>query len=694
MERTIGIDLGTTFCAVASVDENGKPILLKNSQGEILTPSVICFEENNILIGAEAKEMQGFGEDNIVSFFKRSMGDPNYVHHFFGNDYSSKDLSGILLKKLKDDAENILGEKVNKVVITVPAYFNNLQREATIQAANNAGLEVLRIINEPTAAAIAYGVRQKENQTILVYDLGGGTFDITLLKIENNALKVIGTDGDHNLGGKDWDDRIISFVANKFNEEFGLDPLEDNETMNDLFIRAENAKKQLSSKTTSQITLTYEGNKGRYEMDKETFEELTKDLLDRTQMLTENLIQELDFSWENIDGVLLVGGSTKMPMVSNWIKNMSGKEPLKGINVDMAVAMGAAIQANLDANKNIILSIGGSVRKVEDVMSHSLGLVAENEDRSKYINSIIISKNNSIPSIESRPYQTRTRERDGNELEVYMVQGESERPLDCTIIGKYTFSGIEHTANSHAVIDVQYSYDQNGIIDISAIQRSNNKSLELTIEPVPDDISWMDSIPREETNGLNSSHLSILIAIDLSYSMEGEPLEEAKKAALGFLEKLDLSKTSIGLLVFADKVKLQQELTQNGKLLKKEIGEWKLGMVGVANADQPFTLANKIFSQREAPKYIIVLTDGVWSNRKIAIAEANNCKENDIEIIAIGFGGADKKFLKKIATSDENALLTNLENLVSSFSKIAQVLTESGNVSTHSNSSNKIQFFK
>ncbi len=682
METSIGIDLGTTFSAVASVDENGRAVVLKNAIGEPLTPSVVWFGKDEPLVGAEAKEMQEMGEDKVASFFKRNMGDPFFTLEFNGKDYSAKDISAIVLKKLKADAEKALGKPVSKAVITVPAYFNNFQREATIAAGKDAGMEVLRIINEPTAAAIAFGLNQKGNgQTLLVYDLGGGTFDVTLIEITTDEIKVIGTDGDHELGGKNWDDCIVNWVAQQFEDEFGSNPLSDNLSVNELLVRAESAKKQLSTRDTTRISITHAGEKGRYDLSVETFEELTKDLLERTQLLVERLLQDVQKTWQDVEGVLLVGGSTRMPMVSRWITRMAGKEPLRGINVDEAVALGAAIQANLDANGEQPFgkfTLGGS-RKIRDVMSHSLGLVAVNEDRSRYINSIIIPKNKPVPSKETHPYQLRTRPGNRNEFEAFMLQGENEkRPLDCQIIGKYVFSDIEHEANGHAVVDVAYAYDANGVIEVSATQRSKQKALPLRVEPVPEDMSWLDFPPKEEE--LVPAHLSLLIAIDLSGSMSGEPLRKSQDAAKNFIGQLDLANTSIGLLIFSDRVELSQALCQNAKAIHQGIESWRIGSVGGGNSAQPFTLAKQVLDEREDPRYLVVLTDGIWYNQPHAISEAEKCKQAGIEIIAIGFDGADLAFLKRIATSDQNAMFTNLGNLTASFSKIAQVLTESGGV--------------
>jgi len=381
-----------------------------------------------------------------------------------------------------------------------------------------------------------------------------------------------------------------------------------------------------------------------------------------------------------LDGVLLVGGSTKMPMVAKWVEQMSGKPAIKGVNVDEAVSMGAAIQAFMEVQpKQDILRIGGSVKKIDDIMSHSLGLIAENKDNTKYVNTIIIPKNKQVPSLEERPYQLRTGRKIDNELEVYMTQGESNIPLQCKIIGKYVFSGIEHVNKGLTIIDVEYKYDENGVINVAAKQRENGNHLNLRIEDVPHDLSWLDRPPEHKQI---IPHLSVMLAVDLSGSMSGNPLAEAQRAANGFLKKLDLTNTSVGLICFADRVKINQPLTQSAKELSRGVKAWSSIMsratVGYGNDTDPFRESLEALKNEDDPRFLIVLTDGVWSNQKLAIQRAAQCAEEGIEIIALGFGGADKKFLRAIATSDENALLTGLNGLAGSFSKIAQVLTETG----------------
>lgn len=684
MKQTIGIDLGTTFSAVAAIDKFGRPVTLPNSQGKVITPSVIYFGGGQPIVGDEAKEMQALGDERVASFFKRYMGERSYVLNFNGKDYGPVDLSAILLRKLKADAQTALSTEIRDAVITVPAYFNNLQREATMEAGRMAGLNVLRIINEPTAAAIAYGMdKASAQQTVVVYDLGGGTFDVTVVRISPKNIEVIATDGNHELGGKDWDDRIAAYVGQSFLTDYGVDPLDDLVSFNDILVRCEKAKKELSARDGTRVSISHKGQRGNYELSRATFETITKDLMERTKNLTEQVLKDSSLTWNSLSGVLLVGGSTRMPMVSDYLQQMSGKKPLSGINVDEAVALGASIQAHMDANgqngEQETFTLAGR-KSTTDVMSHSLGIVAENGDRSKYVNSIIIPKNKTVPCIESRPFNFYVSRNQENKLEVHMLQGEQESPSKCVVIGKYVFSDFTPVKTNPVIVDIEYSYDNNGIVTVVAKERETGKTLHMDVEPVPDDMSWLEKPPPEIKHVI--VHSTVIIAVDLSGSMSGQPLAEAQKAAKRFMDGIDLTHASIGLIVFADSTKVTQTPCQNAKDLNKDINRWTDYMsgsvVGCSNAAEPFTKALDLLHTKEDPRYLIVLTDGCWNDQPGAVARARKCHQEGVEVIAIGFGGADKNFLKDIATSDENALYTNLGDLVSSFSRIAQVLTDSG----------------
>lgn len=692
----VGIDLGTTFSAVARIDPNtGKPMVIKNSFGSATTPSVLCFErDGNILFGEDAKNMQSVGDTNAIAFFKRSMGKDMFSVDILGKTYNATDLSAILLQKLKEEAEQQIGEKIDAAVITVPAYFTHKERAATIEAGKRAGLEVIAIINEPTAAAFAYGLNdKKEEQTVLIYDLGGGTFDVTLAHINQNEISILGSDGDHELGGKDWDDCIARYLASEFLEKYGADLSDDPEMVASLLVTAENVKKQLTSKDMVSVPITYQDIRGTIDITEETFESISQFLIGTTKDVTERLIDSVGISWNQIDGVILVGGSTRMRMVHNYVYEMSGKPPLGGVNVDEAVALGAAIRANITDKGETVATLGGlfgrvksnglsiqGAKAVTDVTAHSLGMISISSDGEEYINSIIIKKNTKIPASNTRPFNLRTRAKD-NELEVYVLQGEYKRPLDNTIINKYVISKIERTSPPNSVIEVTYEYTANGVIEVSAVQKETGKKLPIKIEPVPEDMSWTDLSPKDNMTGGDMPSVDVMLAIDLSGSMSGEPTRKAMNAMDDFVKQMDGDYTRIGIIAFADTTKVILQPTDDFKAVHNTISRLESVDVGICNDAEPFTSAygvlNGGFMRKESDiKYIVVLTDGCWNNTSTAISAAKKCHKAGIEVMALGFGSADHAFLKKIASTDEFASITDLSDLGGSFSKIAQAIGE------------------
>ena len=689
----VGIDLGTTFSAVARIDPNtGKPCVIKNSFGSAITPSVLCFEpDGNILFGEDAKNMQSTGDTNAIAFFKRSMGKDFFSVEFFGKTYTATDLSAILLRKLKEEAEEQTGETIDSAVITVPAYFTHKERSATIEAGKRAGLEVIAIINEPTAAAFAYGLNEKDSeQTVLIYDLGGGTFDVTLAKINRNEISILGSDGDHELGGKDWDDCIARYLAGEFAEKYGVDISDDPEMVASLLVTAENVKKQLTSRDAVTVPITYGTIRGTVDITEEIFEEISQFLLGTTKDVTERLLESVCTDWSRIDGVILVGGSTRMRMIHNYVKGMCGKEPLGGVNVDEAVALGAAIRANITDKGESIPVLGGLLGRVKsndlriqgakavtDVTAHSLGMIAISADGERYVNSIIIKKNTKIPAGNTRPFNFRTRAKD-NELEVYVLQGEFPRPLDNTIINKYVITRIKKTTPAVSVIEVTYEYDSDGVIGVSAVQKETGKKLPVKIEPVPEDMSWTDGSPKDNQTGGGIPEIDVFLTVDLSGSMSGQPLNEAKKAMKKFVDEMDSDYVRIGVIPFANNVECELRPTDNYSSVKRVIDKLEIGeKYGYGNSAHPFDQAYSYLNKSKAEiKYIIVLTDGVWSYTDNAIAAAKKCHKAEIEVMALGFGTADYNFLKKIASTDEFASLTDLADLGGSFSKIAQTIGE------------------
>ncbi len=343
----LGIDLGTTFSAMGYVDPFGKPLILPNGEGQRTTASVIHFYDRDAcVVGEEAVKMVVVDAPNVVRFIKRHMGEEGYQLELFGRTYGPQELSSFILRKLKDDAEEALGFEVKDAVITVPAYFNSAQRGATAEAGALAGFNVLSIINEPTAAAIAYGVeRIGGDRHLMVFDLGGGTFDVTVMEIRGTTLRTIATDGNAELGGKDWDDRLLNYVADQFSQKFGLDPRDDAQTYQELYERCLHAKISLSSKPRAVIPVNFRGHRTVVPVVREEFENITRDLLGQCADTCALVLEKAKMGWADIDDVLLAGGSTRMPAVQEMLRRLSGRAPVAGVNPDECVALGAALAA-------------------------------------------------------------------------------------------------------------------------------------------------------------------------------------------------------------------------------------------------------------------------------------------------------------------------------------------------------------
>jgi len=674
----VGIDLGTTYSVVAYVNPQGRPEIIPNEFGKATVPSVVAFDAHGYLVGDEAKERQATGDPEVVSFFKRSMGDPYALYTFAGQDYTPTTLSALVLKHLKAQAEKHLGETVTDAVITVPAYFTHNQRKATIEAGEQAGLHVLKVISEPTAAALAYGLRPgsaQREQRVLVYDLGGGTFDISLISISANDLTVLATEGDHNLGGKDWDDRLIAYLEEQFVQEFDSEFVGDD--INELRVQAEKLKHALSVRQSADIRVHASGHTGTYTVTRELFEQLTSDLMERTRLLTERVLAEQKMQWSDLDGVLPVGGSTRMPMVHTFIKQMSGKPAMGGINPDEAVALGAAIQATMEMeqqNQTVYLLSGR--KRTTDVIAHSLGMIAVSEDRSRYLNSILIRKNLPIPTAQTRPYKMKLRRSGDTQLEVFLTQGESDDPQQCVYLGRYVFDQFPSVPGDEVTLDISYAYDKNGVVNVSAIERSTRTPLRLDIQEVPADVPARFLESPDAHTAANHEHLTIYLAFDLSGSMSGTPLREAQRAAEAFVQQCDLTTTSIGLISFSDTVLVELNATQDERQLYRAIRNLQIGRTGYSNKAHPFKHIYRLLKDVRGLRYAIVLADGVWIHQKAAIREAKRCHKEQIEVIAVGFGAADEAFLQAIASSTEQSLFTDLNSLTETFSTIAQEITE------------------
>ncbi len=720
----IGIDLGTTFSAVAIMNEaSGQPEIIPDRNGDRITPSVIQFlEDGGIIVGQEAKESYEAGESGCASAFKRGMGRDEIYCTFYGKNYTAVDLSAILLRYLKEEAEAVTGQKVDEAVVTVPAYFYHKERRATMEAGRKAGLKIRQIINEPTAAAMNYGANHwRENARVLVYDLGGGTFDTTLVRMRKNGqMESLQTLGDHTLGGKDWDERLASLIEEKIEADTGIRAEEDQEVRQSVNQAAESVKKQLTQRNTATMRLRLP-DYGMYtaSVTLEEFEQHTLDLIERTGAICESMLRGMGLSWKDITDILLVGGSTRMRQVSAYLKRISGHTPLSQVHPDEAVALGAAIQVHQPLPAYAVISMESESQEEEkghgfafrrrnqktkmpekpefgsvgaetrlanalcvsqmDVVAHAMGVIAVNKEGTHYINKTIVPANQQIPVKCAEAFHYYTSATQDNEVEIYVLQG-VKAPLECQIIGKYVVSGITHNrADNPTTIKIQYSYDVNGMIHVQARQGSSTTDLPIREEPVPADMSKFGRPVEQELVQTKVEPLSAMLAVDVSGSMSGSPLRDALNAMCHFVDEVASypGEVRVGVIAVSDRSNIVQPLTGNLRKCKEKIRSITCGMEGYGNSMHPFDDFLSELRYEPGKRIGIVLADGVWSYQDKAVSRARECHKNDIDTTGIGFGSADKKFLKDITSGDYKAMLVSQSELTQSFGKIAQEISSS-----------------
>jgi molecular chaperone DnaK len=518
--KLVGIDLGTTFSAIATLDERGQAITLPNLDGEMLTPSAVLIEEGSAVVGQAARDVALELPANVALLIKRFMGHPKFGHAVTGREFRPETLSAIILKKLVQDAERRIGP-IEKAVITVPAYFDDTRRKATKDAGRIAGLEVLDILDEPTAAALAYSFQQAQHlaqlkpedplpiqeQTVLVYDLGGGTFDVTLVRLGRHRFESLAIEGDVRLGGKDWDDRIVDYVAGQFKTKFGEDPRTDPVTLAGLVYAAERAKRTLSKLQQTNITCSHAGKVVTVALTRAEFENLTKDLLMRTRLTAQQVMRQAKRTWDQVDRILLVGGSTHMPMTGRMIAEISGKTPDSSLAVSEVVARGAALHAGIvsarmraEAGEELgedMPDLLGAIVEI-NVNSHSFGIeVRKEKDR---LNDILIPKNTQLPTEATRVYRTVVENQP--RVRVKVLQGDAQQADACISIGECWIEGLPAKLPKNAPIQVRCGVGANGLIEVTAIDQTSGKSAQTQIHrssglsdaEIAEEAAWVKSL--------------------------------------------------------------------------------------------------------------------------------------------------------------------------------------------------------
>ena len=533
MSKIIGIDLGTTNSCVAVI-EGGEPVVIANAEGARTTPSVVAFsKDGERMVGQVAKRQAITNPDRTISSIKRDMGTSRKVN-IDGKDFTPQEISAIILQKLKTDAEGYLGDKVTEAVITVPAYFTDAQRQATKDAGKIAGLDVKRIINEPTAAALAYGIDKETDQKVMVYDLGGGTFDVSIIEMGDGVQEVLATAGNNRLGGDDFDKRIMDWMVDTFKQQNGIDLTGDKMAMQRIKEAAEKAKIDLSGMTSTDINLpfiTADANGPKHfeaTLSRAKFNELTADLVEATMGPVKQALSDSGLSVSQIDKVLLVGGSTRIPAVQEAIKNFIGKEPFKGINPDECVAVGASIQAGV---------LGGDVKGLLllDVTPLSLGI-----ETMGGINTKVIERNSTIPTKKSQIFSTAA---DGQtSVEVHVLQGEREFAKDNKTLGVFHLDGIAPAPRGIPQIEVTFDIDANGIVNVSAQDKGTGKEQSITIQ---------------NSSGLSDEEIDRMVREAEEHKAEDDKRKEdieTRNKAEGFIAQIDATLADSG-----DKIDAKQK---------------------------------------------------------------------------------------------------------------------------------------
>jgi len=673
---TVGIDLGTTISLLGVQHEDGRVSVVNTRDGGPRLRSVVHIAPDGAAtVGEAAQRLAPIDPDAVFAFFKRSMG-TDWQITSAGRDWTPQDLSAKVLDALVEDATAELGDRPARAVITIPAYFGDDARRATLQAADTAGLDVVGLLHEPTAACIASRKLIGGAGTILVYDLGGGTFDVSVVAFHPDQTEVLATAGDHRLGGKDWDELIVDLVAERLNGELDDDPRDDPVVLSELQERAREAKHTLSRLERTAVTLHAGGRVHRVEVDRAAFWARGQALFDRTAELIARVLGDIGGA-ARLDGVLLAGGSTRMPPCAELLRAVTGRSPLAGIDADEAVVRGAAMFAKTAPGHGVppgpAGTRGGLAAPIRDITAHALGFVVIAADGSRYVNEIMIARNTPLPANATKTHQLQLGSApDERVLSVYMLQGEADRPLDTDPLGAWRFTDIPGERHGLAEVTVSYNYNTDGVVEVTASMDGHPLSPP-EIDRGDRDVAWTEEEPASTVGDL-----AAVLVIDVSGSMRGSKLQEAKDACVGFIDELEQAGVTdrVALVSFGSYAQTILNLGASPDDARQAVRV--LSIEGSTNLDAGLQNAEEVLAACSGRRVVVVLTDGAPNDRDAALTVRHRLAADGIELIARGVAGANQGFLDELATGDGE--LVGEGELGRNFRGIARQLVSVGGI--------------
>ncbi len=666
--KPVGIDLGTTISLIATELDDGRVSVLTTRDGGPRLRSIVRVgSDGTSTVGEAAGRLAPIDPDSVFALFKRSMG-KSWEVTASGRRWTPQDLSAEILRALLEDATPQLQGRPTDAVVTIPAYFGDDARRATREAAEQIGLRVTALLHEPTAACIACRSLIGTDGTVLVYDLGGGTFDVSVVQFHGDDADVLATAGDHRLGGKDWDDLIVDLVAELLESELGEDPRDDPGVLVELQERAREAKHALSRLEQTAVTIHAGGRIHRVEVDRRAFWGRAQALFDRTEDLVTRVLGDLGGA-SRVDDVLLTGGSTRMPPCMDIVERATGHTPLAGVDADEAVVTGAALFASrLRSDIGSSRALSGRIR---DVTAHALGFVVVAADGKRYVNEVMIPRNAPLPSSATKRHSLDLpTSRAGGVLSVYMLQGEAERPLDTDALGRWTFNDIPGQPRSSVEVAVGYRYDEDGVVEVSA-SVDGHPLPPPVIDRDDRDLRWTEEDPSEEA----VAEVVVALVIDVSVSMRGSKLEEAKAACLGFIDELDSAGLGdhLALVSFGSVARTIARVGDDPSSTRRAVKTLKID--GSTDLAAGLRAADAQLRPHDSRQVVVALTDGAPNDRAEALAVRNQLADRGFELIARGVAGADQAFLDELATGDGE--LVGAGELGGNFRGIARQLVTS-----------------